>query len=91
MRCNADERALEPEKYTLTDGPADSEPRHIHGEVTIVAAELDPSPRCQANARNGGPWRVGVDYWAVVGSPCSLRKTQCNPKLTGRDAMARSL
>jgi hypothetical protein len=25
------------------DGIVDSEPRHIHGEVTIVAAELDPT------------------------------------------------
>jgi hypothetical protein len=42
-------------------GPAESEPRHIHDEVTIVAAELDHSPdllECSYRAPRGG-WVCG--------------------------------
>jgi hypothetical protein len=47
-------------------GSTDSDTRHIHDEVTIVAAELDPTPLPPCLLARGVGWWVGMPQTAVL-------------------------
>src|SRR5262245_26218068 len=57
-------------------GPADSPPRDIHGEVIIVAAELDPTPLPRECSYTEPRWRVGfaAACCPVLAAAVPLRK-----------------